>query len=153
MWRATGYLSVLWRKRFVIWKPLKISWGGFSSTWLPILDFLLLNSFSGLSFPSWKVRRGKCFLPASKNQDEAQNIMNMKVFSELQTIKNVLILLTLLCGIMTKIELLLTVNFSGYQDVILWIVLLYFGTKITQCLSILPVHSAGRANGFPLDLQ
>lgn len=79
--------------------------------------------------------------------------MNMKVFSELQTIKNVLILLTLLCGIMTKIELLLTVNFSGYQDVILWIVLLYFGTKITQCLSILPVHSAGRANGFPLDLQ
>lgn len=55
-----------------------------------------------------KVRIADFFFSASKNQNEALKIMSMKVFQKPQTIKNVLTPFTLLCGIMTKILLLLT---------------------------------------------
>ena len=53
----------------------------------------------------------KYFLPASEKQYEAWKIMN--VFWELQTIKDVLIPLTFLCGVMTKGCFWQTVNLSG----------------------------------------
>ena len=46
---------------------------------------------------------------------------------------------------MTKGRSWQAVNLSGYQDVILWIVLLYLERKVPQCLSPLPAGGRGQA--------